>query len=120
MTPSPSNQWQQLAEQASNEMDPDKLLNLLIRLNPALLSVSVTFPAFWLCGVWISQDVPYAPSHQAHPAAQANGQAQTSLELSCTTTQIPGLWKNSADRSKILSPVIFAGPSKNVPYDTST
>ncbi len=33
MTPSPSNQWQQLAEQASNEMDPDKLLNLVIRLN---------------------------------------------------------------------------------------
>lgn len=36
MTPSPSNQWQQLAEQASNEMDPDKLLNLVIRLNQLL------------------------------------------------------------------------------------
>ena len=33
MTPSPSKPWQQLAEQASNEMDPDKLLNLVIQLN---------------------------------------------------------------------------------------
>jgi hypothetical protein len=36
MTPSPANEWQHLAEQASGEMDPDKLLNLVNRLNRVL------------------------------------------------------------------------------------
>ena len=35
MTPSQS-QWQHLAEQASTEMDPDKLLNLVNQLNSVL------------------------------------------------------------------------------------
>jgi hypothetical protein len=35
MTPSPSD-WQYLAEQASNEMDPEKLLNLVSQLNLVL------------------------------------------------------------------------------------
>jgi hypothetical protein len=35
MTPSQSD-WQYLAEQASNEMDPDKLLNLVNQLNQVL------------------------------------------------------------------------------------
>jgi hypothetical protein len=33
MTPSRASDWHSLAEQASNEMDPDKLLNLVIQLN---------------------------------------------------------------------------------------
>jgi hypothetical protein len=36
MTPSPSTDWKGLAEQASNEMDPDKLLNLVTQLNRVL------------------------------------------------------------------------------------
>ena len=36
MTPSQRNDWQYLAEQASNEMDPDKLLNLVDQLNRVL------------------------------------------------------------------------------------
>ena len=36
MTSSAANEWQHLAEQASNEMDPDKLLNLVNRLNRVL------------------------------------------------------------------------------------
>jgi hypothetical protein len=36
MTPSPSTDWKHLAEQASNEMDPDKLLNLVTQLNRVL------------------------------------------------------------------------------------
>ena len=36
MTPSQRNDWQYLAEQASNEMDPDKLLNLVTQLNSVL------------------------------------------------------------------------------------
>jgi len=35
MTPSQSD-WQHLAEQASSEMDPDKLLNLVAQLNRVL------------------------------------------------------------------------------------
>jgi Asp-tRNA(Asn)/Glu-tRNA(Gln) amidotransferase C subunit len=35
MTPS-QNEWQHLAEQASIEMDPDKLLNLVTQLNTVL------------------------------------------------------------------------------------
>ena len=35
MTPS-QNEWQHLAEQASIEMDPDKLLNLVNQLNSVL------------------------------------------------------------------------------------
>ena len=35
MTPSPSD-WQYLAEQASSEMDPEKLLNLVSQLNRVL------------------------------------------------------------------------------------
>jgi len=35
MTPSQSD-WQHLAEQASNEMDPEKLLNLVNQLNRLL------------------------------------------------------------------------------------
>jgi Asp-tRNA(Asn)/Glu-tRNA(Gln) amidotransferase C subunit len=35
MTPS-QNEWQHLAEQASIEMDPDKLLNLVTQLNSVL------------------------------------------------------------------------------------
>jgi len=35
MTPS-QNEWQHLAEQASIEMDPDKLLNLVSQLNHVL------------------------------------------------------------------------------------
>ena len=35
MTPS-QNEWQHLAEQASIEMDPDKLLNLVTQLNHVL------------------------------------------------------------------------------------
>jgi hypothetical protein len=35
MTPSQSD-WQHLAEQASNEMDPEKLLNLVTQLNRVL------------------------------------------------------------------------------------
>ena len=35
MTPQP-NDWQHLAEQASNEMDPDKLLDLVMQLNRVL------------------------------------------------------------------------------------
>ena len=33
MTPRRQPDWYYLAEQASNEMDPDKLLNLVIQLN---------------------------------------------------------------------------------------
>jgi hypothetical protein len=36
MTPSQRNDWQYLAEQASNEMDPDKLVNLVTQLNSVL------------------------------------------------------------------------------------
>jgi hypothetical protein len=36
MTPSQRSDWQHLAEQASNEMDPDKLLNLVNQLNRLL------------------------------------------------------------------------------------
>jgi hypothetical protein len=35
MTPSQSD-WQHLAEQASNEMDPEKLINLVTQLNRVL------------------------------------------------------------------------------------
>jgi Asp-tRNA(Asn)/Glu-tRNA(Gln) amidotransferase C subunit len=35
MTPSQSD-WQHLAEQASSEMDPDKLINLVTQLNRVL------------------------------------------------------------------------------------
>ena len=35
MTPQPSD-WRQLAEQASNEMDADKLLNFVTQLNRVL------------------------------------------------------------------------------------
>lgn len=35
MTPSQSD-WQQLAEQASSEMDPEKLINLVTHLNRVL------------------------------------------------------------------------------------
>ena len=35
MTPSQSD-WQQLAEQASSEMDPEKLINLVAQLNRLL------------------------------------------------------------------------------------
>jgi hypothetical protein len=35
MTPSQSD-WQHLAEQASNEMDPEKLINLVTQLNCVL------------------------------------------------------------------------------------
>jgi len=35
MTPSQSD-WQYLAEQASNEMDPDRLLDLVMQLNRVL------------------------------------------------------------------------------------
>jgi hypothetical protein len=36
MTPSTPSEWQHLAEQASNEMDPDRLLNLVNQLNRLL------------------------------------------------------------------------------------
>jgi hypothetical protein len=36
MTSSKANDWHSLAEQASNEMDADKLLNLVTQLNRAL------------------------------------------------------------------------------------
>ena len=36
MTPYQPSDWQQLAEQASNEMDPEKLLNLVNQLNRLL------------------------------------------------------------------------------------
>ena len=36
MTPYQPSEWQQLAEQASNEMDPDKLLKLVNQLNRVL------------------------------------------------------------------------------------
>jgi hypothetical protein len=36
MTPSQPSDWQHLAEQVSNEMDPDKLLNLVTQLNHVL------------------------------------------------------------------------------------
>ena len=36
MTPSQPSDWQHLAEQASSEMDPDKLLNLVTQLNRVL------------------------------------------------------------------------------------
>ena len=36
MSPSQSSDWQRLAEQASHEMDPDKLLNLVTQLNRVL------------------------------------------------------------------------------------
>ena len=36
MTPSTASDWHSLAEQASNEMDPDKLLSLVDQLNRVL------------------------------------------------------------------------------------
>jgi hypothetical protein len=36
MTPHQPSDWQHLAEQASNEMDPDKLLQLVNQLNRVL------------------------------------------------------------------------------------
>ena len=36
MTPSQRDDWQYLAEQTSNEMDADKLLNLVTQLNRVL------------------------------------------------------------------------------------
>jgi len=36
MTPSKATDWHSLAEQASNEMDADKLLNLVTQLNRVL------------------------------------------------------------------------------------
>ena len=36
MTPYQPSEWQHLAEQASNEMDPDKLLKLVNQLNRVL------------------------------------------------------------------------------------
>ena len=36
MTPSTASDWHSLAEQASNEMDPDRLLNLVNQLNRLL------------------------------------------------------------------------------------
>ena len=36
MTPYQPNDWQHLAEHASNEMDPDKLLDLVMHLNRVL------------------------------------------------------------------------------------
>jgi hypothetical protein len=36
MTPYQPSDWQHLAEQASNEMDPEKLLNLVNQLNRLL------------------------------------------------------------------------------------
>jgi hypothetical protein len=36
MTPSQRNDWQYLAEQASTETDPDKLVNLVTQLNSVL------------------------------------------------------------------------------------
>jgi hypothetical protein len=36
MTPYQPNDWQHLAEQASNEMDSDKLLDLVMHLNRVL------------------------------------------------------------------------------------
>ena len=36
MTPSQPNDWQRLAEQASTEMDPEKLINLVTQLNRVL------------------------------------------------------------------------------------
>ena len=36
MTPSQTNEWQHLAERASKEMDPEKLVNLVTQLNRVL------------------------------------------------------------------------------------
>jgi hypothetical protein len=45
MTPSPASDWHSLAEQAINEMDPDKLLNLVIQLNCMLAEQEERFRA---------------------------------------------------------------------------